>query len=70
MALRDIPPDAVGVPWAVWYEQQIDRIFAEAREKRQRSAASEPANALPCEQQEIAAPAHGSMRLLDLSYME
>jgi hypothetical protein len=37
MALKDIPPDAPGVPWAVWHEQQIERIFAEARARRERS---------------------------------
>lgn len=31
MALRDVPPDAPGIPWALWHEQQIERIFAEAR---------------------------------------
>lgn len=35
MISKDIPPDAPGIPWDVWYEQQIERIFAEAREKRQ-----------------------------------
>lgn len=31
MALKDVPPYAPGIPWAVWHEQQIERIFAEAR---------------------------------------
>jgi hypothetical protein len=34
MTLRDIPPDAVGISWAGWQEQQRERIFAEARERR------------------------------------
>jgi hypothetical protein len=34
MALRDIPPDAPGVPWKEWQQMQVDRIFAEARERR------------------------------------
>jgi ribonucleoside-diphosphate reductase alpha chain len=38
MALEDVPPDAPGIAWAVWHEQQIERIFAEAREKRQRNS--------------------------------
>ncbi|MGH9655111.1 MAG: hypothetical protein ACRD6B_16795 [Bryobacteraceae bacterium] len=67
MALRDIPPDAAGIPWAVWHEQQIERIFAEAREKR-RSAAPEPAEALACGEQQSAVHVSGSMWLLDLSY--
>ena len=34
MTLRDIPPDAVGISWAEWQEQQSERIFAEERERR------------------------------------
>lgn len=34
MAHENIPPEARGISWDVWYEQQIDRIFAEARERR------------------------------------
>jgi hypothetical protein len=34
MTLRDIPPDAVGISWAEWQDQQRERIFAEARERR------------------------------------
>jgi hypothetical protein len=34
MLLRDLPVDAVGIPWEQWMEQQRERIFAEARTKR------------------------------------
>ncbi len=34
MAHNEIPLDAPGIPWDTWYEQQIDRIFAEARDRR------------------------------------
>ena len=34
MLLRDVPVDAVGIPWEQWMEQQRERIFAEARTKR------------------------------------
>ena len=34
MLLRDVPVDAVGIPWEEWMEQQRERIFAEARAKR------------------------------------
>ena len=34
MLLRDVPADAVGIPWEQWMEQQRERIFAEARTKR------------------------------------
>ena len=40
MLLRDVPVDAVGIPWEEWMEQQRERIFAEARTKR--LAASDP----------------------------
>jgi len=33
MTFDDISADTPGVPWAEWHEQQIERIFAEAREK-------------------------------------
>jgi len=33
MTFDDIPADTPGVPWAEWHEQQIERIFADAREK-------------------------------------
>ena len=39
MAAKDIPLDAPGIPWQVWHEQQIERIFAEAREKRKQQVA-------------------------------
>ena len=41
MLLRDVPVDAVGVPWEQWMQQQRQRIFAEARGNR--LAASSPA---------------------------
>jgi len=34
MLLRDVPVDAIGIPWEQWMEQQRERIFAEARTKR------------------------------------
>ena len=34
MLLRDLPFDAVGIPWEQWMEEQRERIFAEARRKR------------------------------------
>lgn len=34
MSTKDVPLDAPGVPWEVWHKQQIERIFAEARERR------------------------------------
>ena len=34
MLLRDLPVDAVGIPWEQWMEQRRERIFAEARTKR------------------------------------
>ena len=39
MASKDIPLDAPGIPWNVWYEQQIEKLFAEAREQRKRQPA-------------------------------
>lgn len=41
MAAKDIPLDAPGIPWDVWYEQQVERIFSDAREKR-KHVQSEP----------------------------
>lgn len=32
MPLRDVPPDTVGISWEEWIERE--RIFAEARERR------------------------------------
>ncbi len=34
MAPEDVPLDAPGIPWDVWHEQQIERLFAEARNQR------------------------------------
>jgi hypothetical protein len=34
MLLRDVPVDAIGIPWERWMEQRRERIFAEARTKR------------------------------------
>ena len=39
MASIDIPLDAPGIPWDVWHEQQIEKVFAEAREQRRRQPA-------------------------------
>jgi len=38
MAHNEIPLDAPGIRWDVRYEQQINRIFAEARERRSQAA--------------------------------
>lgn len=44
MMLADIPADAVGCLWAEWQEQQSERIFAEARERRRAIQAAEEAS--------------------------
>lgn len=47
MVRHEIPFDAPGIPWDVWYEQQIDRIFAQACESRARlksQASTQPEN--------------------------
>jgi hypothetical protein len=33
MAVRHIPPEATGIPFDTWYEQELNRMFAEARER-------------------------------------
>jgi hypothetical protein len=34
MLLHDVPVHAVGISWEQWMEQQRERIFAEARRRR------------------------------------
>jgi hypothetical protein len=70
MALEDVPPDAPGVSWAVWHEQQIERIFVEAREKRQRNSSRDdaPVSTQPMEpRRPLASTNPDDDRLFDLS---
>jgi hypothetical protein len=72
MAASDIPLDAPGIPWDVWYEQQIDRIFAEAREKQKQQSSSTKAMKrssanITCSRSADSIPIRDEDRLLEIS---
>ncbi len=66
MSTKDVPLDAPGIPWDVWHEQQVERIFAEARERRDHQSVPKT-DAEKNHRSQLSAISREEERLLDIS---